>query len=317
LLAELDRHTTEFKIRVLRACVERLPWYRADTGEIRDVEWKIGSLLYELVAELYRCKLPFAESDLVDLLHLSRHDCGHGCDVNPPFQLAVAYAAKRGLTPELLAGIREYVSALKGTTSTQAQTIKRRAALLYVLDKDAVKQPQPCWSERFRLGLRDIPAQEAQVWVGLVMSMNTNDVYTITKSWRRSAEQFIARVGEERVVERLTQWWPTPDVQKTWPIGTGGSHLLKHFVWLLDAMPTHSSSKPAADELVCTLSQLDWKPRERAAKVMLAAGRYLAGRSPDVSWIALQNLAQWPGLERGELAQIAAKFAETHQINGS
>jgi hypothetical protein len=69
--------------------------------------------------------------------------------------------------------------------------------------------------------------------------------------------------------------------------------LLKHLVWLLSVLGTLKDLEPKCVELVCRLTDLDWKPRERAQKVMIAAALYLRSFPPEVSRAALERLAQW------------------------
>jgi hypothetical protein len=123
--------------------------------------------------------------------------------------------------------------------------------------------------------------------------MTINEIYLLTKTWHREAAKFVEDLSPPVVVQRLSTWWPTPTESIVWPIQTGGSHLLKHFIWLLSVTSDMSELAPECAELVCRLSELDWKPRQRAQKVMIAAAYYLRSFPPEVSWPALQRLSHW------------------------
>jgi len=95
-------------------------------------------------------------------------------------------------------------------------------------------------------------------------------------------------------VKRLSDWVPDPSQKSVVPIGTGGSHLLKHFVWLLEAVVSdHPNFQQDVDVLVCGLTELDWKPRDKGQKVLITAAHYLAKQQPEVSWNALQRVESW------------------------
>jgi hypothetical protein len=73
---ELDREPAEFRTALLKACLERLPWHR-EQYSFKDrhyPDYANASLLYEIACYLYRCKLPYGERDLCELLTLSKHD---------------------------------------------------------------------------------------------------------------------------------------------------------------------------------------------------------------------------------------------------
>jgi hypothetical protein len=253
----------------------------------------IGSVLYAMACTLYRRRLPYSETDICQILGLSRHECGHGSDVTPPFDMAVRYARQHGLSTELLFALKEFIKGLQGISSIQATQLKRKGGLLFVLDPESTGSRMSCWSDRFRVGLLEQTPEEQAKWRQLVLSMTVNELYQVPKGWRREAARWVEDLGPSIVVQRLFEWWPDPKISTVWPIQTGGSHLLKHFIWLLGVTAVVHELEPACIELVCRLSELDWKPYQRAQKVMIAAAYYLSSFPPDVSWPALQRLSHW------------------------
>jgi len=287
----------EFQIEVLLACVERMAGY--NQARMKEpghpTHYAVGALLYGIAVSLYRRPLPYTEAQLCALLRRSKHLCGHGCDVTPPFDLALAYARRSGMSAELLAALRVFIDGLKGLASSQTKALISRANLVFIMDFRPLQGQGRCWSERVRAGLPALPDAERALWQGLILRMSINLLPSAPKTWQQAAAAFIRDLGPALVVERLGAWWPDPAAADCWPLTPAGSHLLKHFVWLLGCVPAAAAETERATSLVCRLSGLDWKPRECGQKVMIAAADYLTRFPPAVSWPALQRLHAWSG----------------------
>ena len=220
--------------------------------------------------------------------------------MTPPFDIAVDYARAQRNNCELVLrteGLHERPQ--RRWFGPGQSSLKCKGGLLFVLDGDSARTTKRCWSDGFRAGLLTLTTEEQATWRQLVLNMTVNDVYELPKVWRREATRFVAKVSPEVVVHSPFTWWPDPKVSTVWPIQTGGSHLLKYFVWLLSLAAETKELETQCIELVCRLSEVDWKPRERAQKVMITATFYLCSFSPEVSWPALQRLAQWSSLAPG------------------
>ena len=304
------------RVAVLRASIERLPWYREHSASWKDVNAKRGTFLYELVCHLYNRKLPYTESDICEILRLSRHSCGHGSDVAPPFDILLAHARRNGITAELLDAVRAFLAGLKGVKSSKAWHLKRKGALLLLLDprQPTGKRAPACWSDRFRQVLLALPPDELRHWQSLVLEMKISEQRRMPQGWRCIAQKFLAEHGVEHVVARLSDWWPGDGERSCWPIQTGGSHLLKHLVWLLEAVPEAHAAKPTCDELVRRLAFLDWKPAGPATKFQIAAAWYLAARPTAVAWEPLLRLAAVPGDSEGRIRGIVHDFSQSHGL---
>jgi hypothetical protein len=331
ILAKLYEQPRDFQIAILKACLKRMAWHRQqDSKESLSMHYQVGSVLYEMVGGLYRRKLPYAEDDICDILDLSRHRCGHGCDVTPPFDIAVDYARIHGLTPQLLSALKDFLIRLKGVGSAQVNHLKRRAGLLFILDAESEGKGKQCWSDQFRLGLLQVPLEEQTKWRQLILHMKTNDVFVMPKVWHRPAAKFLKDLGPRLVVDRVSAWWPDRRAKTVWPLQTGGSHLLKHFVWLLSLISSEDShplfDTPYSElqskciDLVCRLTELDWKPRERGQKVMIAAAYYLVEYPPVVSWPALQRLGIWSssapdGTHDGKIRELLREYTVRYKLS--
>src|SRR5262245_5191564 len=79
LIAAASSLSTPARLALLKEAVARLPELR----RVRDdrLRWYMGSAVYELVCRLYGSRLKYSEQDICELLHASKHDCGHGKDV--------------------------------------------------------------------------------------------------------------------------------------------------------------------------------------------------------------------------------------------
>ena len=246
LLAKLDEQPLALQIGVLKACLERMLWHRQQRSseDGLSTDYYTGSVLYNLVCALYARRLAYSEDDICQILRLSRHTCGHGSDVTPPFDIAVKYARANGISVGLLSALKDFMEGLKSVGSAQVTHLKRKGGLLFVLDAESDGTRKSCWSDRFRTGLLSLATEEQAEWRQLVLNMTVNDVYEMPKVWRREATRFVSKVNPEVVVQRLSAWWPDPKLSAVWPIQTGGSHLLKYFVWLLSVTTAMSELEP-------------------------------------------------------------------------
>ncbi|MCA9802207.1 MAG: hypothetical protein KC777_09485 [Cyanobacteria bacterium HKST-UBA02] len=287
---EIDRVTAvspDLQIAVLKACVERMPWYRENKLE------REGSTCYVIACYLYHCDLPFSEADICSLLKLSKHRCGHGEDVVEPFDLMYYYVREHGATAALMDATRQYAASLAKVKSIRAQNARTNSALVLLLDRDRLEPPDKCWSDRFRTGLRALPDEELRHWERLVLDLSPTMRTEMPKSARKRLEYFLECVAPETVLKRLSEWLPDPEQSSVARIDTGGSHFLKHLIWLLEVIADDTEYASVADSLVCRLPALDWKPGAKAQKALLASAFYLVKRPPDVSWLPLKKIEEW------------------------
>ncbi len=273
-LARTER--PELQIAIVRAAVEQMPELR------RSRDYARGARLYELATTLYGAKLPWRDADIADLLRSARHDCGHGADVSAPIDLAIRHARKHGLTDELAAAVQSYMAELTGLSTATASATKRKAAFLLVLagdDQSRSGKAKPCWSRHIRAAIGALPPKEALAWADALLHMPVNDRAEMPAGWTRRASSFVRDLGADRVLALLESCWPGADGSTRVVVQTAGTHLLKGFVSLLELAAEASPAESGrADDLVGRLSVLDYEPRERAAKVVLAAALYFSRR---------------------------------------
>ena len=315
LVTEIDELPARFRLQVLKEAVALMPKLRRAKGEA--LSFEKGEALYALVGALYTEDLSHAEEDVCALLRSSRHDCGHGADVTPPLDIAVQWACENGVTDEWLRAVRVFVESLTGLTSIQANTLKKRAGLLLLLDASSDATAR-CWSERFRAGLGAVPARERQAWQRLVLHMGTAMGTRPPKGFPAEARRFLDEVGASTCHQRLQAWLPEPAEGAAWRLGTAGSYLLKNLVWLLGEMSrTHA---PLADELVARITRLEFTPLDPLKKVAAVTAAYLVRRPPEAAYAALLRVLDWSkAFERREgdndtIAALVASYARTHGL---
>lgn len=296
-----------FQVAILKACVAKLPVLRERWSEPE--VFRTGEQLYEIAVTLYDPKLPFEGADIGEILRTSQHGCGHGCDVQGPIDLAMSHLSHHDASHELLSAIAEYAAGLKGIGSIQAQTVKRRVSILLLLDASGSlgRRQKAAWSRQFTSDLQAMQAEERRAWQGLVVSFKLNERSELPKTWRKVAQKFIASIGEEQVVSRLGQWWPAAG--SVCKLDTGGSHLLKHFVWLLETVDEASAVKPQCDQLVCDLAEVEWKPKQPAAKVVCAAAHYLVKLPKAKAWEPLQKLPAMASSREDRVRELVENYA--------
>jgi hypothetical protein len=282
--------------------VSRLPRMRAERKDQRD--WQQGAAVYELAWRLYSRKLPRTETDIYALLHASRHDCGHGEDVTPPFQLALDWARGHGLTPAWLAAVREFVDRLAPLKSAKASSIKTKARLLLLLDTEQ-KATGRGWSESFRRRFAELPASERAAWARLFPYMSTAPGHRLPKDFDHGVQMLTHLLGAAQVIARLDQWLPQPTPQSACRLDTSGTFLLKNLLWLLLVLSQDPALASACDELVVRLPRVDLQPPERAKPVFLACAAYLSTRPPQVGLEPLKSLRAWSiAIEKTEFNTI-------------
>ncbi len=315
IVTDVAKLPPEAQIGILRECVRRMPALRSQ--DYRSASFAAGSVLYDVACHLYTRRLPYEESDVCALLESSRHACGHGSDVTPPLDIAHAYMQRHGFSERIAAAMRQFLETLDGVGSAQANFGRRRAAILLLADPMEAANAESGWSAHFRKTLRGLPDAERAAWQRFVLAMTANDIYIAPATWRKPAARLLSALGPEVVLQRIDEWTAVEDQPKQLTVRTGGSHLLKQFIWLLDSIAADDARQPQCDALVKRLVRSDWRPKERAAKFMIAAGYYLSRRPPAVAWDSLGELARWNGERPGKIREIVQQYAADHQRNAT
>lgn len=260
----LGRLSKQDQLALLRAAVEELPALRRSTEPSAR---RHGELLYGAVVALYKARLPLTEDDLCHLLVVARHDCGHGADTRPPFDLARAYLRKHGYSPKIGASIETFVANLPSTSAVKVKELRRSAALIAVLGPRKPTPSVETWIGTVQHRLGELGDDERRVWERLILAMSVSERMVMPGTWREAAQQAVSELGSDVVLRRLREWWPVgPAVS----LKDGGAQLLKHLIWMLELMP-----REEGEELVAALVDVRFKGRREPLAVLKPAVAFL------------------------------------------
>lgn len=302
VFGELAALPKDVQVAVLRECVARMPLLR-DEGD-----YAAGSALYEVACHLYSRKLPLDEHDVCALLATSRHTCGHGSDVSAPLDIAQSWMLRNGYSQPIVNATRTFIAALRGIGSAQANFAKRRSAIMLLADPEESGDHEDGWSRHFRAGLRAMTGADRTKWQRLILQMKANDVYVRPGVWNKQAQRILSELGATPALEQIAWWIGGADEPAYARVRTGGSHVLKHLVWLLDEIAGDGAYISACDTVAARLTAIDWTPKDRAAKFMIAAAYYWGRRPPAVAFAPLQQLARWSGETSGKIHDVVREY---------
>jgi hypothetical protein len=260
----LGRLSKQDQVALLKAAVEELPALRRSTEPNAR---RHGELLYSAVVALYKGRLPLGEDDLCHLLVVARHDCGHGADTRPPFDLARAYLRKHGYSPRIGAAIETFVANLPSTSAVKVNELRRSAALIAVLGPRKPTPSVETWIGTVQHRLGDLGDEERKLWERLILAMSVSERMVLPGTWRRAAQEVVGELGSDVVLRRLREWWP---VRPAVSLKDGGAQLLKHLIWMLELVP-----RDEGEELVAALVEVRFKGRREPLAVLKPAVAFL------------------------------------------
>lgn len=240
-----------------------------------------------------------------------------GCeDMRPTLDVAVRFGQTHGVSAELAKAMRLLLDDMKGLSGVSVQHIRTWAQIFLLLDSSPELKRSPCWSLRFQQALPSMPSEERAAWTAFVLAIKPSLQITPAPIWHERSRKLIESIGSERIVERLEQWLPTPSEDRQ-AIAVNGSHLLKYFVWLLSVLVREETLSERCDRLASDLSRLDWRPRDRAAKVATACSMYFSERPFEVGEAPLDRLVAFSRhLEDGDrIVEFRQLFMHRHRPN--
>src|SRR3954471_12261921 len=263
---------TRKRVALHKEAVARLPRMRLQSED--PYRWQKGSAVSGLACQLYDEDVAYTEKDICSLLRSSKHDCGHGNDVTPPFEVAMQWARVNGVTSAWLGALRTFIDGLQGLQSVQANHLKTKGSLVLLVDGDTGRSTR-CPGERFRAELAQLPPVERAAWQRLVLSMGTAMGPRPPKGFDQQARALSAFLGVAQTLARLERWLPTSESGPC-ALETAGSHLLRNFVWLLLFISGDARAARSCDPLVDRLVRVDFRPPQRGKKVAVACAVYFS-----------------------------------------
>lgn len=273
------------QLALLKAAVARLPELRGTRDRLH---WQQGTALYELVCRLYHGKLKYSEQDICTLLLSSKHDCGHGDDIKPPFELALRWLRTNGTSPSLMAALRTFLDGMQGLSSVKANDAKTKGNLVLLLDP--ARAATRCHSERFRTDLFALEPAQRRAWERLVLHMGTTTSTTLPKGFDDQAGALLAFLGSDQVLNQLDRWLPRRDESGSCRLETSGSHLYRHFIWLLMMISEDATLASRCDAMLERVLRVDFNPTRNSKKLLVAAAVYFAQRPLTVRRTPLEEI---------------------------
>jgi hypothetical protein len=190
------------------------------------------------------------EEQALTILRTAYHTCGHGEDTDPPLRFALRHFRDKLYSSAFFEALRVYRGVL-AQTSRPTTTQGLRGEIDLILWQDLDHSHPPCWTDRFRDGIKSLPEPERCQWRRVFQAFVYSPLPQPPKHWK--ADQLAARIGRSVCVERLLAWLgqpPAPRPMMTW----AGSSVLKNVVWLATSL----EHRPLDAELDSVMS-LPWR----------------------------------------------------------
>ncbi|MCE7989816.1 MAG: DUF4132 domain-containing protein [Caldilinea sp. CFX5] len=180
-----------------------------------------GTVMQQIINELWRKRLPFTHDELVELLaslaelnhrvtyigigHFVRQ-VSHFLEANPcteqlasHLQHLIANLEKQYSTAEM----RKYIVTLKGLAGTDADKVP----LL----------PGEAWSDHAIGAISHLPSEMRQKWLCLFAVLQEANGGSPTAKWQKAATAALEKLGYQPFKEAVVEWFPLVDKPRTLP----------------------------------------------------------------------------------------------------
>ncbi|MEO8098420.1 MAG: hypothetical protein ABI811_12025 [Acidobacteriota bacterium] len=256
-----------------------------------------------LISALLNLKLKPTETEACAILRKSFHYCGHGGDVETPFQLAESAFEGRAYTPDLFDAVRDYEKVLKATRSTTAQNVKRKLSWIVWHDPRNVEMKclEKCWMGCVQSDLAAMRPAQRFPWQWLLRNTTATMTGAAGKAWLKEGAKRLSKVGEAEFLAKLDRWLAFPP-DGTVFLSPAGSSMLRLLVWYGSLVDT-SKSLP----ILVRLADVAWEKKDPAGKVMGAFAWILRTHGGDAYRpVAERIAAQWG--DTGEAAKLVEMY---------
>lgn len=300
---------------VLLASAEQKEWFLKNHSRhpqyavCKSVMWRI-----------YERRPSLTSEQIAQLLLSASFGCGHD-GVHGPFDLMQEHVRKHGLSPIMQRALQDYMLELKGMTSIASQNTRMRGAFILLLAPEGELDYKKCFSAKFTEEVRCMPEKERLAWSNFMVEATLVQRTDLPTTVKKKLQKFVDSLGAAAIIETIETCWPDKSSERPIPVDTGGSHLYKQFVWILESLADkHQGFIDKCDELIVRMSELDWKPKEKAQKIMVPAACYLRSRPPAVSAKGLYAIAEWcktvpkTNYTGSKMEQLIRDFEREHQI---
>jgi hypothetical protein len=224
-----------------------------------------------LISSLLSARLAPSKLEACAILQNAFHYCGHGSDVLPPVKLAERTFRSQPYSTELFDAARMYRERLRPLRAVSVQSAKQRLDLL--LWHDLRYPVRGCWTNRIQLAIHGMTDREALAWQWLLRHTVPGSRSSLqAQQWSEEARSRLDRLGEDRFLARLDEWFVFSDEERV-RLSTAGSHMLRQLV-LYSAVMERRRSSP----IVARLANVRWSKEDWMTKTADALARVT---SPD------------------------------------
>ncbi len=203
--------------------LEILRRYRACRVESAGTCLDRSFALNELTTHVYRLGISPSAEEACAILRTAYHTCGHGTDVKPPLELALAHFRGTPYTNELFASLRAYRESLRHSRGVVAQDVKGKIGVILWQDLRPSHEWSRCVTSAIRESMCGMPKAERSRWLALSQSFRHTVAVEPPKKWdppriEDFAERMKACLGSALTGAGLG-------------LTAAGSHILKNLVW--------------------------------------------------------------------------------------
>jgi hypothetical protein len=264
-------HPPQNAIDAQLAILARLSWLREARDQMENFRKNLDRLRL-LLAELYRCNLPYSEADLITLIETTTPLLGW---VPPygPVESVQRHFDTDAHTAAIFPPLRAFQAHLKvemSLSQASLQSLRQQIYLLLWQDESDPIDPDRCWSERVRASLRQMEGERRQRWRDLLRHIPPNAGTRPPNSWTGRARALIEAIPPDDRSTTMLDWFAPFSPDCALPLTVAGSHVLKAMLWYANL----SAQREILDAALA-FRLVPWKPKRHAEKVFASADRLL------------------------------------------
>lgn len=261
--------------------IEVLGRYRAcragnDGDACRDESFALN----ELTAYVYRLGISPTVEQACAILRTAYHTCGHGSDVRPPFDLAIAHFLERPYTIELFDALRLYRESMSHSRGVVAQDVKGKIVLILWQDLRPSREWDRCVTSVIRDTVRVMPDEQRARWLALFHG------FAHTIPVEPPGKRNPPRIPAGEFAGQMKAWLGMMVTRPAPRLTVAGSHVLKNLVWCSIDCPDPALDSLWADLLLVLPRGTGPRDKVAGAVSFLLTFRETSGARADMERIA-------------------------------
>ncbi len=304
-IKDLKKQFTSSQQRdLLQAAIIRAQYLTGDRGDFSAPSLH-GRPIYRILFALARLPLTLSDDQLLPLLKASigRGQCAWPreavCDhIEEEFQ-------HRALKAETWRLIHELHDGMSGENSIEAQTLRRRLAVLLWHDPYNPVELKNCWSETIRRDLRAMPGRQRAQWHSVFAAIPVSDSTEPPGKWKKAADSHIAAIGAEQFRQQLLEWFAPFHGGEPVRLTMVGSHVLKALLWYCRLL-----RDPKIDAAALSLLNVKWRNKDFIFRPLTVLAGSVSTLLPEDAWpILLRILGALGSKSSARLEKVVIQVA--------